>query len=781
MSERSTVLIAHAVPSGWNALENRLADQEYRLVFAGSGAEALRKAEVLRPDLLIADVLLPDLDGFEVCRRVRADARLVDLPVLLMTCHGDRVTRLGGFEAGADDVVDITDNNAELRARVRSVVRRDRYRRLQEERARLARIVESSPVGLLIVDRQATVRLANPAAVQLLGATGPQALLGVHLTDLVVPEQAVYCGAFLEGIFANLVDVSRFEIEFARLDGRRFPATIDSSRLSWDGQPAVQIIVRDITERKRADQRAAALVQVARRLNAQLELDAVLRAVCEETARALDLPAASVTLLDERQGVLFHAGAYGLPAEFGAKMRPFPLAAYEALVEQHRQAVVIPDVQAMPALQDAELYAAANVRLLVSAPMLREGRLVGGLNAGAFDTRPFDDNDRSLLQGLAHLAAQAISNARLYTESQRRLSHIQALRAVDLAITTGLDLRATLNVVLDKVLLQLRVDAADVLLADPQSSVLTYAAGLGFRTAALQQTRLAPGEGYAGRAALERRTLSIPDLGVARQLKRSPFLGGERFISYVCTPLIAKEQVVGVLEVFHRAPLPLETEWLDFFEMLAGQAAIAIDSARLVESLHHANMHLVSAYDTTLAGWSRFLDLRDKETEGHSQRVTQLTLRLARLLGLGGEELMHMRRGALLHDIGKMGVPDAILLKPGALTEEEWRIIRLHPVYAYEMLAPIAFLQRALDIPYCHHEKWDGSGYPRGLAGEQIPLAARIFAVVDVWDAMCSDRPYRAGIPPAVVREHIRSLSGSHFDPRVVEAFLALDSVADAS
>jgi HD-GYP domain-containing protein (c-di-GMP phosphodiesterase class II) len=166
------------------------------------------------------------------------------------------------------------------------------------------------------------------------------------------------------------------------------------------------------------------------------------------------------------------------------------------------------------------------------------------------------------------------------------------------------------------------------------------------------------------------------------------------------------------------------------------------------------------------------LDLRDKETEGHSKRVTELTVRLARAIGIDGDELTHLRRGALLHDVGKLGIPDAILLKPGKLTDEEWVIMRRHPQYACDMLAPIAYLRPALDIPRCHHEKWDGSGYPRGLKGEEIPLSARLFAVVDVWDALRSDRPYRSGWPSEQVIAYIQEGRGTHFDPQVVDLFL---------
>jgi HD-GYP domain-containing protein (c-di-GMP phosphodiesterase class II) len=190
--------------------------------------------------------------------------------------------------------------------------------------------------------------------------------------------------------------------------------------------------------------------------------------------------------------------------------------------------------------------------------------------------------------------------------------------------------------------------------------------------------------------------------------------------------------------------------------------------------LQRSNAELEKAYNSTLEGWSRAMDLRDKETEGHSRRVAAITVGLGREMGLSEVELAHVYRGALLHDIGKLGVPDSILLKPGKLTDEEWVIMRKHPQYAYDMIFPISYLEPAMDIPYCHHEKWDGSGYPRGLKGEEIPLAARIFAVVDVWDALTSDRPYRAEWPANRVREYIRSQSGTHFDPRIVEAFFKL-------
>jgi PAS domain S-box-containing protein/putative nucleotidyltransferase with HDIG domain len=361
-------------------------------------------------------------------------------------------------------------------------------------------------------------------------------------------------------------------------------------------------------------------------------------------------------------------------------------------------------------------------------------------------------------------------------KTQRQLQRLNALHNIDMAVTTMLDLGVILKVLLNQATSQLGIDAADVLLFDPNKETLEYAEGLGLRGSDFPASPLRLGEGLAGRAALERRVVVVPDFdGSTPEIGQVPLLEQERFVTYYGVPLIAGGKLKGVLELFNRGPLDPDPEWLSFLRTLGGQAAIAIDNANLFEELQLANMELVEAYDVTLEGWVRTLDMRDNETEGHTQRVTELTVRLARVMGVDEVDLEHVRRGALLHDIGKMAVPDNILRKPGPLTDEEWEVMRRHPVYAYDLLSPITFLRPALDIPYCHHERWNGAGYPRGLAEDRIPLTARIFAVVDVWDALCSYRPYRPAWPPERVRAYLREESGSEFDPSVVQAFLHLD------
>jgi len=358
-----------------------------------------------------------------------------------------------------------------------------------------------------------------------------------------------------------------------------------------------------------------------------------------------------------------------------------------------------------------------------------------------------------------------------------RMQRINALRRIDMGIIGSANLRSTLDIVLDEVRTHLQVDAAAILLCCPQSQTLEYVAESGLRHALTGGPPQTYGFGFAAQAVRERETVQITNLGwLPNVFAHDPAMNAEGFLTYWAVPLIAKGEVKGVLEVFHRHPLDPDAEWREFLVVLAGQAAIAIDSATMFQELQCSNRELRDAYEATIEGWGRALDLRDQETEGHSRRVTDLVDCLAEKMGISDPQRVHIRRGALLHDIGKMGVPDRILLKTDDLTATEWRLMRRYPQDAYDMLAPITFLRPALDIPLCHHEKWDGTGYPRGLKGEEIPVAARLFAIVDIWDALRSDRPYRRSWPEAQVLAHLRNLSGTHFDPEIAAAFLEMMS-----
>lgn len=409
-------------------------------------------------------------------------------------------------------------------------------------------------------------------------------------------------------------------------------------------------------------------------------------------------------------------------------------------------------------------------------PVRTAQEVVGVLFVSVQLPRQLRQDEINLLATLSEIAGSAIHRMRLHEQTEQRLRRLVALRTVDMTINSSMDLRLTLNVAFDQLATQLGVDAAAVFLFNSHLQMLEYAAGCGFRSRAIEHARLRLGEGNSGRATLERQIIRDQDLlAPESQYAYKELLLGENFTQQIVVPLVAKGRLLGVLEIFHRSPLSPDQDWMEFMETMAGQAAIAIDNTRLFNDLQRSNLELTISYVATIEGWSQALDMRDRETEGHTQRVTEMTVQMARAMGFSDEELAHIRRGALLHDIGKMAIPDSVLLKPGPLDEEEWKIMRMHPVYAHDMLSPILYLKPALDIPYCHHEKRDGGGYPRGLKGDQIPLAARLFAIVDVWDALRSDRPYRKAWTDEDALKYILDQSGEHFDPQVVEVFKKLD------
>lgn len=491
---------------------------------------------------------------------------------------------------------------------------------LMEREHRFRSLFADNPVPMWVyhLDTLEVVEV-NEAAVQKYGYSREE-FLGMKITALRVDADAdVAENRGSKGLDYDIAGVWRHRTK----GGRILNVKVNSHTIEFDGQIAALVLAQDVTElvgvqralresesrvREEAS-RTAALLKVANRLNAQLDVQSVLKAVCQETRRALRVPAVSVLLYDEKDDVFVTSATLGLPDAYSEQHRPVGRELYEKYVRpEGGQIFSVSDVKMAPYLTNSSLYESLGIRTIVSASMTREGTMVGAIVAFSLDQpRSFSSEELTLLKGLADHTAQAVANARYFGEFQR------------------------------------------------------------------------------------------------------------------------------------------------------------------------TTFELALAYDTTLEGWSRALDLRDRETEGHCRRVSDLAVRLGHAMGESPETLVNIRRGSLLHDIGKMAIPDRILLKSGDLSEDEWQIMRRHPEYALTLLGPIPYLKSALDIPYAHHERWDGTGYPRGLRGPEIPRAARIFAVTDVWDSLRSDRPYRKAWSAARVREHIRSLASAHFDPIAVEAFLDLD------
>lgn len=658
---------------------------------------------------------------------------------------------------------------------------RSQRAKLQESVSRYRNLFEKANDAIFIVDSKGKIQDCNPAACKLLGYTRDE-LLTKHLTDIITPENLTEKPLNLNrALNGESITVER---NFKAKEGREITVEVNVSKLD---SYLLLGIAHDITKIKEAEKQKlkrlhfleilySATQKFSESLNSEEVAYEVTRTCVEDLGASLAWIGraevdGSVTVLYQ------YPNDHPYPKNIKVRwddttegQGPTEIAIRTGIPQ------IIKDISNHPGfgLRRAKATFESGFTTSAAFPLTTRGRTFGALNIYS-DKRGFFDFEKvQLFQTFAHQAAAALENANLYEKSTRRLQHIQALRKIDMAINGSIDPRVTSTVALQETIRELNVDAAAIFRLNSYTQKLEFIAGYGFYTNMIEEISLSSKKSFAGRAVLERKTIYIPDIEREDEDIPKDLFRVEGFKAYYAVPLIAKGRVLGVLEVFMRNPRNVNNEWREFLETLAGQVAIAIDNAELFNNLQRSNVELLKAYDETIEALSYALDLKDKETEGHSQRVTELTLRIAKEMGIPEEQLIHIKRGALLHDIGKMGIPDSILLKPGKLSDEEWAIMKMHPVYAYQMLSQIEYLRPALDIPYCHHEKWDGSGYPRGLKGKEIPLAARIFAIVDVFDALSNDRPYRKAWPIEKVLEYIREQSGKHFDPQIVEVFIRL-------
>ncbi len=739
-------------------------------------------------DLVLSDFNILGFEGLQVLEAVRA--KDPNLPVIIVTGTGSEEVAAEAIKRGAADYVIKTPSHiqrlphtihAALKKKQLELERQQAIDDLRASNELLSLFVKDSPIYAFIkqvTPTESRVLAASENYIDMVGIPGSK-MIGMTMPELFPSEFAAKMTADDWAVVSGGKTLNLDE----DLNGRNY--TTIKFPISVGGKNLLAGYTMDITQRKQADQEIhrrlmelQVLYESSLGLSSHLTPAEIGRKIIDILKEQLDWHHAVVRLRQEQGDELEIIGyaAPGLtPKNYAAEIKRLNSLVGQVgqgmngWVIQHGELVRSSDLTSDP--RYIETF--PGIRSGLYAPMIAGEKVIGAIAIESETADAFNDLDERLLATLAKIIANAIHRSRLREQTEQQLQRLQALRTIDQAISASFDLNITLNVFLKNAVSQLKVDAALLLLFNPAINALEYAAESGFRSNSVRKIHVRLGEQGAGRVALERQMMSIPDLRKVEKPFVHPELASEEgFVSYHAVPLIIKGQIKGVLEVFQRSLLEPDAEWLDFLETLAGQAAIGIDNNQLFENLQRSNFELAIAYDETIEGWSKALDLRDRETEGHTQRVTRLTQEMGTFMGMNESELVLVRRGALLHDIGKMGVPDSILFKPGELTPEEWEIMRQHPRFAYDMLSPIAYLRQALDIPYCHHEKWDGTGYPRGLKGKEIPITARIFAVVDVYDALTSDRPYRKAWSTEKTLDYIREQSGKHFDPEVVETFL---------
>ena len=655
----------------------------------------------------------------------------------------------------------------ELCARLGEMITRQNMENARREsEARWQGIFDNSIDGILLFDDEGNIKESNQAACQSFGYTRDE-MLEMQLNNLLSPED---WARLAEGWprFLTLRKATA-EYRFRHKQGASIPFEVRASAYVLPGLHLAML--RNLTEKKRHKQEQENVLTIAAVLRTAQTKSETIQVLLESLKGKLELDSIGLAFFKREKNEFKYELVVGMAKDFTGQVVPVNDVVAE-VVQKSLKPYIKNEILNGPDI--IQTYQYLSTKTLAIIPLIAQQDILGLIVAGK--GKRFEESDVRILMSAADMGANAIQRADLYEMTRRRLEQIEALHQIDLAINANTDLNSTLNVFLEQVLVHMKVDAADILTFEESSRSLIYATGKGFNRKPISHYNIRLGMGCAGNVAQTRRMRWSDNLMIDSEAQNECNLRwpGESFNSYCGVPLVAKGMIKGVLELFHRKPLQPDDDWFKFLETMAGQAAIAIDNSTLFNRLEQSHLELMLAYDSTLEGWVRSLELHDLEAPGHAQRIVMLSQMLAQEAGLSGDDLVHFRRGALLHDIGKIAIPDAILNKPGKLTEVEWGIVRQHPQKAFEILSGIPFLQPAMDVPYYHHEKWDGSGYPHGLSGEQIPIGARIFALVDVWDALTSDRPYRKAWAVTDAVNYLREQAGKHFDPTLVEPFIQI-------
>lgn len=707
----------------------------------------------------VAQTRLKKSHEFEY-RMFTADDRIIWLrDVVSVVLENDQPVKLRGI------MIDITE------------------KKMADDRLRqLSLVVEQSPASVVITDLNGNIEYVNQKFMQVSGYTLDEVL---YKNPNIVQSGKTPKETYAQ-LWKNITSGKVWHGEFQnkRKNGEYYwEDVLISPLLDTNGKITHFVSVKeDITERKQAEneiieksQELEALFKISSHLRTAQTVPEMIPVVLKQMRETFNSDANAVILINRDHTQFKYVLGDGLLAEntglqFG--------------VEHSISRRVMDTLEPYITLDfTSDLIGASAVKVIenigatVVVPLQSETEFLGTLLcARAKDSQlaPFTSAEIKLLRAIGEMVGNALRRAKLYDDALSRLQRVEALRSIDMAINANMDALLTLNMLLSQTIALLKVDAAAAMLYNPASHMLEYGAGQGFHHKEIEKANQKLNRGFANTAIIERRLVTARNLKLTEDQSYRAIAIKEGFETCHIVPMIANGQVCGILEVYNKTEISPDQEWLDFLEALGGQAAIAIHSAQLFENLEKSNLELSLAYDATIEGWSKALELRDKETEGHTLRVTEWTVKLAMLAGMGEADIVQVRRGALLHDIGKMGIPDHILNKNGELTSQEWEIMRQHPQYAYNMIHPISFLRPAIEIPYYHHEKWGGGGYPFGLKGEQIPYSARLFAIIDVWDAITSNRPYRKAWSFEKALEYIKSESGRHFDPNIVELFLRM-------
>jgi putative nucleotidyltransferase with HDIG domain len=481
-------------------------------------------------------------------------------------------------------------------------------------------------------------------------------------------------------------------------------------------------------------------------------------------SRSINPDAVLVFSFDQAQGQLIVAASDGvsdseanlsIPVEYGLIGK----------VIKDKTSTLLMDTDREPGYR--QLLESQRIRSAIYAPMKWREEVYGVAFAGSQQKDGLNENDLNLLSALAVQAALAIHNSRLYSDLEDRIGELHAIFEIDKAITSAIDLETVLQQIVQMSIGLLNAKISSIMLIDEESQELIIAAAHGLSENYIQKGPIKVGESIAGKVIQEGRPIAVDNIRDDPRHAYTDHARAEGLCSLLSVPLNLKDRVIGVLNVYTDEPHSFNPHEINLFTSLASQAAIAIENARLFESLEEIYIEVITAMASAI-------DARDAYTHGHSQRVTEYAVALAEEMGLSPAEVDIIRNASILHDVGKIGIKEDILKKPGRLTEEERREMEYHPFIGTKILQSVKLLEPVMPLVYHHHERFDGTGYPDGLRGEEIPQGARIISLADAFESMTSDRPYRKALPLEDAMAELRYGSGRQFDPRIVEVFMRL-------
>lgn len=640
---------------------------------------------------------------------------------LLLECEGRKKDQTK-FPMEVSTKLTRLGNEKVIVAYFRDITSRKRAESAIRENEVKFRAVAESTSAMICIHRGGKFLYVNPAYARVAGYTQKEMLELDYDFDLSMEDREVIKQRVAARLRGDTVQ-TRYEVKILDRKGRDVWLDVTGGMIIYEGTPALLNTAIDITERKRAE--------------ANLKLQST----------ALEAAANAIVITDQNGKITWVNTAFSALTGF-------------SLNDSIGQEMHI----LYSGVQDQVFY---NEMLgTIKSGRSWQGELINKRKDGSLYLEEMFitpvRNDKGSLSNYVAIKQDI-------TERRHRQQELETISLVSSALRTTNNRSGILDVIVQQMTELLNAVGITIAWLDPDTGGTTYLTG-GGQWKSLTGKWSGKGRGLVGK------TIRSGEMGIYPDARNDPDFPSKELIkeinSVVSSPLTVQGKTLGAMIVGRNNRF--SDEELKLLRSISDMTASALNRAELIDQLRTQTAELAEAYDGTIEGWARAMELRDKETQGHSERVTEMTLQVARAMGLRGTDLEQIRRGVLLHDIGKMGIPDHILLKPGSLSEEEWQIMRRHPQYAYDMLSAVPYLRPAIDIPYCHHERWDGKGYPQGLKADKIPLYARIFAVVDVWDALTSERPYRPAWTEADALKHIQNQSGKHFDPQVVKVFLKI-------